>query len=121
MSEVSVELGNNAEFKNNTAAVNGGAIAVFGATGTTANNDKGLSIGSGALFENNTANQKGGAIFASDAYGHTSEVTINGKTEFKGNKYIDNLVDFVKSSKRGCTLRFKVAYHGQMEEDGDDN
>lgn len=84
--KVSVELGNNAEFKNNTAAVNGGAIAVFGATGTTANNDKGLSIGSGALFENNTANQKGGAIFASDAYGHASEVTINGNTEFKGNK-----------------------------------
>ena len=84
--EVFVKLGNNAEFKNNTAAVNGGAIAVFGATGTTANNDKGLSIGSGALFENNTANQKGGAIFASDAYGHASEVTINGNTEFKGNK-----------------------------------
>ncbi len=52
---------------------------------------------------------------------NTSQALELIEKEFKGNKYIDNLVDFVKSSKRGCTLRFKAAYHGQMEEDGDDN
>ncbi len=37
--------------------------------------------------------------------------------EFKGNEYIDNLVEFVRSSKRGCTLRDKAAYHGTVEQE----
>ena len=32
------------------------------------------------------------------------------------NEYVDKLVEFVKTSKRGCTLRDKAAYHGGMEE-----
>ena len=36
--------------------------------------------------------------------------------EFKGNEYVDKLVEFVRTSKRGCTLRDKAAYHGSMEE-----
>ncbi len=40
--------------------------------------------------------------------------------EFKDNEYINNLVNFVRTSKRGCTLRYKAAYHGVMEEDGEE-
>ena len=39
--------------------------------------------------------------------------------EFKGNEYVDKLVEFVRSSKRGCTLRDKAAYHGALEETDD--
>ena len=51
---------------------------------------------------------------------NTSQALELIEKEFKGNKYVDRLVDFVRSSKRGCTLRFKAAYHGQMEEDGEE-
>ncbi len=50
---------------------------------------------------------------------NTSQALELIEKEFKGNKYVDNLVNFVKSSKRGCALRFKAAYHGQMEENED--
>ena len=38
------------------------------------------------------------------------------ENEIKGNEYVDKLVEFVKTSKRGCTLRDKAAYHGAIEE-----
>ncbi len=47
---------------------------------------------------------------------NTTQALEEIEKEFKGNKYIDNLVEFVKTSKRGCTLRYKAAYHGVMEE-----
>ncbi len=88
--EVSLSIGNNSQFKNNTATVNGGAIAVYGASGTTAAGDKGVSIGEGALFEGNSATGgSGGAIYAADFGGHSTDIIVNGNTEFKNNTSSD--------------------------------
>ncbi len=46
---------------------------------------------------------------------NTSQALELIEKEFKGNKYIDNLVDFVRTSKRGCVFRDKAAYHNSLE------
>ena len=53
-------------------------------------------------------------ILRSEKYNTTQALELI-ENEFKGDKYIDNLVEFVRSSKRGCTLRDKSAYHGNIE------
>lgn len=47
---------------------------------------------------------------------NTTQALDEIEKEFKGNEYVDKLVEFVRTSKRGCTLRDKAAYHGVMEE-----
>lgn len=54
-----------------------------------------------------------------DEHLNTTQALEKIEAEFKGNKYVDNLVDFVRTSKRGCTLRDKAAFHGVMEESDD--
>ena len=66
--------------------------------------------------ESRDAVHKAIRILRSEQYNTTQALEIIEK-EIKGNKYVDNLVDFVKSSKRGCTLRDKAAYHGLNEEE----
>ena len=55
-------------------------------------------------------------ILRSEQY-NTTQALEEIEKEFKGNEYVDKLVDFVRTSKRGCTLRDKAAYHGVMEEE----
>ncbi len=57
-------------------------------------------------------------ILRNEAYNTTQALELI-ESEFKGDKYVDNLVEFVRSSKRGCTLRDKAAYHGKLEESED--
>ncbi len=59
-------------------------------------------------------------ILRNEQYNTTQALELI-EEEFKGNKYIDNLVEFVRTSKRGCTLRDKQAYHGVMEEDSEND
>ena len=54
-------------------------------------------------------------ILRSEQYNTTQALEVIEK-EFKGNEYVDKLVEFVRTSKRGCTLRDKEAFHGNMEE-----
>ncbi len=54
-------------------------------------------------------------ILRNDQYNTTQALEVIEK-EFKGNEYVDKLVEFVRTSKRGCTLRDKAAYHGALEE-----
>ena len=54
-------------------------------------------------------------ILRNEQYNTTQALEVIEK-EFKGNEYVDKLVEFVRTSKRGCTLRYKAAYHGVMEE-----
>ena len=54
-------------------------------------------------------------ILRNEQYNTTQALEVI-EAEFKGNEYIDKLVEFVRTSKRGCTLRDKAAYHGAMEE-----
>ena len=49
---------------------------------------------------------------------NTSQALEVIEQEIKGNEYVDKLVEFVKTSKRGCTLRDKSAYHGTIETEG---
>ena len=55
-------------------------------------------------------------ILRSEQYNTTQALEVI-EGEFKGNEYVDKLVEFVRTSKRGCTLRDKAAYHGVMEEE----
>ena len=52
----------------------------------------------------------------SDKYNTTQALEVI-EAEFKGNEYVDRLVEFVRTSKRGCTLRDKEAYHGNAGSD----
>lgn len=54
-------------------------------------------------------------ILRSEQYNTTQALEVIEK-EFKGNVYVDKLVEFVRTSKRGCTLRDKEAYHGSAED-----
>lgn len=58
-------------------------------------------------------------ILRSELYNTTQALEVIEK-EFKGNEYVDKLVDFVRTSKRGCTLRDKAAYHGTIERDDEE-
>ncbi len=58
-------------------------------------------------------------ILRNEQYNTTQALELI-ESEFKGNKYVDNLVDFVRTSKRGCTLRYKAAYHGVMDSDSEE-
>lgn len=55
-------------------------------------------------------------ILRNEQYNTTQALELIEK-EFKGNKYVDNLVNFVRTSKRGCTLRDKAAYHGTITDE----
>ena len=66
--------------------------------------------------ESRDAIHKAIRILRSEKY-NTSQALEIIEEEFKGNKYIDNLVEFVRTSKRGCTLRDKDAYHGTVEKE----
>lgn len=54
-------------------------------------------------------------ILRNEQYNTTQALELIEK-EIQGDEYVDKLVNFVKTSKRGCTLRFKAAYYGAMEE-----
>ena len=65
--------------------------------------------------ESRDAIHKAIRLLRNEQYNTTQALELIEK-EFKGNKYVDNLVDFIRTSKRGCTLRDKAAYHGVIEE-----
>ena len=65
--------------------------------------------------ESRDAIHKAIRILRNEQYNTTQALEVI-EAEFKGNEYVDKLVEFVKTSKRGCTLRDKAAYHGAMEE-----
>ena len=54
-------------------------------------------------------------ILRSPEYNTTQALEVIEETVDK-NEYVNKLVDFVKTSKRGVTLRFKDAYYKNMEE-----
>ena len=66
--------------------------------------------------ESRDAIHKAIRILRSGQYNTTQALEVI-EAEFKGNEYVDKLVEFVRTSKRGCTLRDKAAYHGVMEEE----
>lgn len=68
--------------------------------------------------ESRDAIHKAIRILRNEQYNTTQALELIEK-EFKGNEYVDKLVDFVRTSKRGCTLRYKAAYHGVMDEGED--
>lgn len=47
---------------------------------------------------------------------NTTQALEEIEKEFKGNKYVDNLVEFVRSSKRGCSFKHKKDNYQIMEE-----
>lgn len=53
-------------------------------------------------------------LLTSDKY-NTTQAIEEIEKEFKGNIYVDKLVDFVKTSKRGCTLRNKTNFFGEAD------
>lgn len=56
-------------------------------------------------------------LLKSDEF-NTSQALDEIEKEFKGNKYVDNLVEFVRSSKRGCYFkRRKSTFNNNSEED----
>lgn len=65
--------------------------------------------------ESRDAIHKAIRILRNEQYNTTQALELIEK-EFKGNKYVDNLVEFVRTSKRGCTLRDKDAYHGKISD-----
>ena len=65
--------------------------------------------------ESRDAIHKAIRILRSAEYNTTQALEVIEK-EFKGNEYVDKLVEFVRTSKRGCTLRDKEAFHGSSEE-----
>ena len=65
--------------------------------------------------ESRDAIHKAIRILRNEQYNTTQALEVIEK-EFKGNEYVDKLVEFVRTSKRGCTLRDKAAYHGALEE-----
>lgn len=64
--------------------------------------------------ESRDAIHKAIRILRNEAYNTTQALELI-EQEFKGNKYVDNLVEFIRTSKRGCALRDKAAYHGRLE------
>lgn len=65
----------------------GGAIAIYGATGENANGtNKGVSIGENATFSGNKTNGSGGAIYVTNWNGTDSVLNIEGGTKFLDNK-----------------------------------
>lgn len=54
-------------------------------------------------------------LLTSDNY-NTTQALEEIEKEFKGDKYVDSLVEFVKTSKRGCTLKNKVFINDACEE-----
>lgn len=54
-------------------------------------------------------------ILRDEKYNTTQALEVI-EAEMKGDKYVDNLINFVRTSKRGCTLRDKAAFHGAMQE-----
>ncbi len=64
--------------------------------------------------ESRDAIHKAIRLLRNESYNTTQALELIEK-EFKGNQYVDNLIEFVRSSKRGCTLRYKAAYHGAMD------
>lgn len=54
-------------------------------------------------------------ILRSPDYNTTQALEVI-ENEVEKNEYVNKLVDFVKTSKRGVTLRFKDAYYKNMEE-----
>ncbi|MBQ4647299.1 MAG: acyl-ACP--UDP-N-acetylglucosamine O-acyltransferase [Candidatus Gastranaerophilales bacterium] len=65
--------------------------------------------------ESRDALHKAIRLLKSEEYNTTQALELI-EEEFKGNKYIDNLVDFVRSSKRGCSLKNRKSTFGQNEE-----
>ena len=65
--------------------------------------------------ESRDAIHKAIRILRNEQYNTTQALELI-EQEFKGNEYVDKLVDFVRTSKRGCTLRDKAAFHGSVEE-----
>ena len=54
-------------------------------------------------------------LLTSDSY-NTTQALEEIEKEFRGDKYVDSLVEFVKTSKRGCTLRNKAFVNDLSEE-----
>ena len=54
-------------------------------------------------------------LLKSEEYNTTQALELI-ETEFKDNKYVNNLVEFVRSSKRGCSLKRHKTTFGQDEE-----
>lgn len=54
-------------------------------------------------------------LLKSEEYNTTQALELI-EAEFKGNKYVDNLVEFVRASKRGCSLKRHKSTFGQDEE-----
>ena len=65
--------------------------------------------------ESRDAIHKAIRLLKSDEYNTTQALEVIEK-EFKGNKYVDNLVAFVRESKRGCSLKYRKSTFGQDEE-----
>jgi len=65
--------------------------------------------------ESRDAIHKAIRILRNEHYNTTQALEVI-ENEIKGNSYVDKLVEFVRSSKRGCTLRDKPAFHGNLEE-----
>lgn len=55
-------------------------------------------------------------LLKSEEYNTTQALELI-EAEFKGNKYVDNLVEFVKNSKRGCSLKNRKSTFGSSEEE----
>ena len=69
----------------------------------------------GVPLEVRTAVNSAFKILTSPEYNTTQALELI-EAEFKGNKYVDNLVEFVRSSKRGCSLKRHKTTFGQDEE-----
>lgn len=54
-------------------------------------------------------------LLTSDKY-NTTQAIEEIEKEFKNNKYVDNLIEFVKTSKRGCTLKNKIGFFGETND-----
>ncbi len=65
--------------------------------------------------ESRDALHKAIRLLKSEEYNTTQALELI-EAEFKGNKYVDNLVNFVKSSKRGCSLKRHKTTFGENEE-----
>ena len=54
-------------------------------------------------------------LLTSEKY-NTTQALEAIEAEFKGDMYVDKLVEFVRSSKRGCSFREKIGFHGDMND-----
>ena len=66
--------------------------------------------------ESRDALHKAVRLLKSEEYNTTQALELI-EAEFKGNKYIDNLVDFVRNSKRGCSLKNRKSTFNNPEEE----